>query len=126
MTIINQAENAKITSTKITMEDHGCLTFFIGLEGAGWGCGFGGYCIGHGCLGDKPEEFTAENGGGLVAMMRIMDTVGVEKWEDLKGKYVRVVLSEWGGKVTKIGNLIENKWFDIDEFFRTYKEGENK
>lgn len=46
-------QNAKITSTQITMKDHGCLTFWINLEGAGWGVGLGGYCIGHGFLGAK-------------------------------------------------------------------------
>ena len=80
-------ENAVIESTAITMADHGCLTFWIYLSGGGLGCGFGGYSIGHGYLG--AEEFTADSGAGLTAMMKIMDVVGVDKWEDLKGKYVR-------------------------------------
>ena len=55
-------------------------------------------------------------------MMRIMDTVGVEKWEDLKDKYVRVVDDGWGSSIKKIGNIIDDKWFDIDKFFKEYKE----
>ena len=109
-----EIKNAKITDTSITMADHGCLTFWILLEGGSWGCGFGGYCIGKGYLGAK--EFAAENGDGLVAMMEIMDTVGVEKWEDLKGKYVRCEI-KWGDGITKIGNILKDRWFDIHEFF---------
>ena len=60
-----EIKNAKITNVSITMSDHGCLTFWLTLEGGGWGCGYGGYCIGKGYLGAK--EFTAENGDGLVA-----------------------------------------------------------
>lgn len=110
-----QIENAKISKTSITMADHGCLTFWVFVDGGGWGCGFGGYCIGHGYLGAK--EFTAENGDGLEAMMHIMDTVGVEKWEDLKGKYCRCKMEGPGGGIAAIGNIIEDRWFDIREFY---------
>lgn len=90
--------NAKITNVSISMEDHGCLTFWLNLDGDGWGVNIGGYCIGHGYLG--AENFDATE-GGLEAMMRIMDTVGVSKWEDLKGQYVRAESHGWGGRVTK-------------------------
>ena len=100
------------------MADHGCLTFRITLDSGTWCVGYGGYCIGHGFLGS--DSFMAENGGGLVAMMKIMDTVGVERWEDLKDKYVRIVDDGWGSSVRKIGNIIEDKWFDIDKFFKEY------
>lgn len=68
-------ENAKITNISLTMADHGCLTFWIAVEGAGWGCSIGGYCIGKDCLG--ANEFSGY-GPGLEAMMRIMDVVGVD------------------------------------------------
>lgn len=117
---MNEIKNVKITNVSLTMADHGCLTFYLTLEGDGWGINYGGYCIGFGFL--RSDSFTAENGGGLVAMMKIMDTVGVEKWEDLKGKYLRVVDEGWGSSIKKIGNIIEDKWFDIDEFFKNYRE----
>jgi len=107
--------NAKITSVSITMADHGCLTFWVTLDGGGWGVSVGGYCIGHGYLG--AEKFDA-TGLGLEAMMRIMDTVGVSRWEDLKGEYVRAEVNGWGGGVTKIGNILKDKWFDLDKFFK--------
>ena len=56
-------KNAKITGASITMADHGCLTFWIYLEGYGWGCGFGGYCIGHGYI--DADTFSAESGKGI-------------------------------------------------------------
>lgn len=115
--------NAKITGTKLTMEDHGCLIFWVFLEGAGWGVGYGGYCIGHGYQG--ADEFIAANGNGLEAMMRIMDVVGVDTWEDLNGKYVRVKTEGWGKKVDVIGNIMKDKWFNIKEFFEAKKGAEN-
>ena len=108
--------NAKITGTTLTMEAHGCLSFYIFVECDGWSCGIGGYCIGHGYVGCNAEEFSSSE-KGLVAMMRIMDVVGVEKWEDLPGKYIRIVDDGWGSKITKIGNIVKDKWFDIKEFF---------
>ena len=113
-----EIKNAKIVDVSLTMADHGVLTFDLSLVGSGWGVGYGGYVIGKGYVGAK--EFAAE-GKGLVALMRIMDTVGVEKWEDLKGKYVRVVTEGWGSTVTTIGNILEDKWFNAREFFSEEK-----
>ena len=109
-----EIKNAKIEHVSITMADHGCLTFYITLNGGCWGCNFGGYCIGNGYLGSDTFSASAE---GLEAMMRIMDTVGVEKWEDLEGKYIRIVDNGWGSTITKIGHITDDKWFDINEFF---------
>lgn len=51
-------------------------------------------------------------------MMKIMDVVGVTNWEDLKGKYCRIKSDGWGSLVTTIGNILDDKWFDIGEFFK--------
>lgn len=111
-------KNAQVTNVSLTMVDHGVQSFWLTLEGDGWECGYGGYCIGKGYLG--ADEFTVEKGDGLEAMMRIMDVVGVDTWEDIRGKYVRVMLEhEWGGGIDTIGNLIKDKWFNIREFFAT-------
>jgi hypothetical protein len=114
-----EIKNAKITNISVSMEDHGCLTFYITLDGGGWGCTYGGYCIGKGYLGAK--EFYSTD-AGLEIIMRIMDTVGVEKWEDLKGKYCRVKTEGWGGTIRAIGNILTNKWFDIEEFYSNYND----
>lgn len=115
-----EIKNARIENVSITMADHGCLTFHLALDGGSWGCCYGGYCIGHGYLG--ANEFTA-SAKGLECIMRIMNTVGVERWEDLKGKYIRIVDPGWGGTITKIGHITDDKWFDIKEFFQEGKDG---
>ena len=117
-------ENMKITKVSLTMADHGCLTFYITVEGAGIGVNLGGYCIGTGYLG--AQVFTAESGGGLVAMMNIMNVVGVHKWEDLEGKYCRIKIDGLGSTVSVIGNIIENKWFDMKKFFEEYGDKQTK
>ena len=106
--------NAKIENASITMADHGCLTWYLSLNGSGWGVNIGGYVIGHGYLGAK--EFKGSE-KGTESLMRVMDTVGVENWEDLPGKYIRVCSEEWGSRITKFGNIIEDKWFDCRVFF---------
>lgn len=106
--------NAKITSVSLTMADHCCLTYYLGLDMGGTKCSYGGLCIGHGYLG--ADEFEGSP-YGLEAMMRIMDTVGVDRWEDMKGKYCRVVSDGWGSVVHTIGHIIEDKWFDQRKFF---------
>ena len=111
--------NAKITNVSLTMADHGCLTFYLTLEIPNGGCNYGGYCIGHGYLGAK--EFDGYE-KGLVAMMQIMNVVGVERWEDLRGKYVRFEDNGWGSKIDVIGNIIEEKWFSLKEFFLREEE----
>ena len=80
--------NMKIRNTSLTMADHDALTFNLSLEGDGYGVLYGGYMIGKGYLGAKEFHGSAK---GSEALMRIMDTVGVERWEDLSGKYVRIV-----------------------------------
>jgi len=108
--------NAKIVSADISMTDHSVLTYSLELQGDSWGCSFGGYVIGRGYLGAEEFEGSAK---GLEAIMRIMDTVGVEKWSDVPGRYVRVESQGISTPITKIGNIISDKWFDQREFFST-------
>ena len=110
-----EIKNGKITDVTLTMKDHGVLTFYLTVEGGGVGFGYGGYVIGHGYLGANDFEGSDK---GMEAIMRIMNTVGVNSWEDLEGKYLRYEDNGWGSGVTKIGHIIEDKWFDIKEFFK--------
>ena len=106
--------NAMIENVSLSMADHGVLCYYLTLKMNGCGCSYGGRVIGKGYLGAK--EFQGYE-KGTEALMRIMDVVGVEKWEDMKGKYVRVELPGWGGIVDRIGNIIEDKWFSQEAFF---------
>ena len=113
-------ENVKITKVSLSMADHDCLTFDIFVDGSGWSCAIGGYRIGRGYLG--ASEFVAENGYGLEAMMHIMNVVGVDRWENLVGKYCRVKSDGWGSTIKVIGNIVEDKWFDLEKFFEEKKK----
>ena len=70
--------------------------------------------MGHGYLGASKFD-SSEN--GIEYLMRIMDTVGVETWESLEGKLVRVATKGLGSGVKIIGNIIKDKWFDSELFF---------
>lgn len=114
--------NAQIKGAELTMENHGCISFDVVVEGAGWGCVFGGYSLGHGYLGAK--EFSGY-GPGMESIARIMDTVGVTKLSDLEGIYIRTAVT--GDRRLKIiGNIINDKWFDIKSFFEDAQENDNK
>lgn len=112
-----ELHNAKITGTKLGFEDHGIMTFFLYLEFDGGGVGFGGYSL------DQWSEERQERvgfGASMDCLKEIMQTVGVENWEDLKGKHVVVESEGWGGKATGIRNLIkEDVWFRPKEFFES-------
>lgn len=92
--------NAKIIATMLGYEDHGILTCMIYLNQAGSSQVFGGYRL------DSPNGDHVSCGFWI---RRILNVVGVEKWEDLNGKYVRVNGSDM--EIEGIGNIIENKWF---------------
>lgn len=111
-----EIKNGKITEVTITMADHGVCTFYLIIEGNGVGFAYGGYVIGHGYLNSKHFNGSSK---GIEAMLKIMDTVGVDTWENLKGQYIRYEDNGLGSSVKKIGNIITDKWFDIEEFFTT-------
>lgn len=114
-------ENALIEKVDLSMADHGCLTLAMTLQGGGWGVVYGGYCLGKGYLG-ADDDFFDGSAAGMEYLMRIMDTVGVERFQDLKGKYVRVATKGWGSQVKIIGNILKDKWFDAETFFVDKKE----
>lgn len=110
-----EIRNAKITSTMLGREDHGILTFMIFVEFYGAGCGIGGYALDQYDRATENRVFSAK---GLEAISKILETVGVDQWEELKGKYIRVKDNGVGSTVDEIGNLMEEKWFNLREFFQ--------
>lgn len=89
-------KNARIEGTMLGIEGHGILTAFLYLEYDGGGQGFGGYSI----EGPYASKF----------IKRVLEVVGVEEWEELKGKHIRVKATSI--KVHEIGNILEDKWFN--------------
>lgn len=112
-------ENALIKSVDLSMADHGYLTLAMTLEGGSWGVVYGGYALGKGHLGASDFKGSAT---GTEYLMRIMDTVGVEKFQDLKGKYVRVAIKGLSSPVKIIGNVLKDNWFDVESFFQWHED----
>lgn len=112
--------NAKITNVSLNMKNHGCVTLDICLDGHGWGVVYGGYCLGKGYLGAE-DNFFKGSAQGMEAIIRIMDTIGVDDLDDMVGKYVRVASKGLGSSIKIIGNIIEDKWFDYESFFEDAK-----
>lgn len=111
-------KNAKIRSTMLGREDHGIMTFMIFIDADGFGCGVGGYWLDEFNSATQTRVFRAES---MEAISKVLEVVGVDKWEDLPGKYIRFEDNDRGSTVTKIGNIIEDKWFDLEEFFLSMK-----
>ena len=110
-------KNARIQSTMLGREDHGIMTFMINISSDGFYCGVGGYCLDRFDSAKQTRVFRAES---MEAISKVLEVVGVDKWEDLPGKYIR--FEDNGSIITKIGNIIEEKWFDIREFFGNLKK----
>lgn len=103
-----EIKNAKIVSTMLGREDHGILTALITLDFSSFKQAFGGYALD---THDGKKRVGHEACGQFV--MGVLEVVGVESWEDLKGKYVRVDMETgWNGKILRIGHITEDKWFD--------------
>lgn len=106
--------NMKITSVDLSMGDHGCIALAMTMEGNGYGVVYGGYCLGHGYLGAKEFDGSEK---AMPYIMNIMNVVGVERFNDMKGKCARVAIRGIGSSTKIIGNIIEDKWFDSESFF---------
>ena len=103
--------NAKIEKTMLGIEDHGIMTFSLSLGFNSCGQGFGGYAL---------DGRAGETGHGksIQCIRKILETVGVMQWEDLEGKLIRIKKdSEFSGPIRAIGNIMEDKWFDIEKFW---------
>ncbi len=113
-----EMKNAVIRSTTLGVEDHGILTFFLHLDYDGSGQGFGGYGL------DEPVHengtFKGRRGTayGCEAIRRVLEVLGVERWEKLPGTPCRVVAEHT--KVNRIGHYLKDQWLDLsalaDEF----------
>ena len=112
-------KNARIKSTMLGREDHGIMTFMIYIDAYDFSCGVCGFCLDEYNDDIKARVFRAES---MEVISEILDVVGVDKWEDLPGKYIRFEDDGWGTTVTKIGNIINDKWFDMREFFGKEKD----
>jgi hypothetical protein len=110
--------NAKIAYTMLGYEDHGIMSCYLTLEGDVWACNYGGYALDQ---YDKEKRERFGTADGFNAIISLMKTLDVEKWEDLKGQFVRVESEGWGGGIVRIGHLMKDQWFSFEDFFNEKK-----
>ena len=117
---MSEIKNYRIISTHLGYEADGVFTFYLRLKGAdGIHVSVGGYALdspdnlGIGLLSKRSLTFK-----GITLISKILDTVGVANWEELRGQYIRVEDSYIEGHITKFGNLIEDKWIDLVDYFK--------
>jgi hypothetical protein len=91
-----EIKNAKIQSTFLGIEDHGIFTAMITLDYGESSQGFGNHDLTY-------RDY------GIKYLRKILEVVGVDCWEELKGKHVRV---KSDGHIYSIGHIIEDKWFE--------------
>ena len=107
--------NAVIDYVSLGREDHGIMTFYIGLRSGSCGVVVGGYAL------DEYDELLDKrvvHPKSMELITRILEVVGVDKWEDLVGKYIRYVDHGLGCIVYEIGNIFEDEWLNLRKFFK--------
>jgi len=86
------------------------LTAWLHLDLGGCGQGFGGYAL----YWPDREDMLKGNYAG-VFIHRCIEIGGVEKWEQLPGKTIRVIKDSWAGPIEAIGHIIKDDWFYPDK-----------
>ncbi len=105
---------AQIESASITIERGFILSCWLQLNYGGSGQGFGGYFFMLGKTSAHYESAKNFNAAGIY-IMRILEIAGVESWNELKGKTIRVEKTDEWGSILRIGHIIKDDWFDPKE-----------
>ena len=112
---MTEIKNAIIKSTSLGTEDHFILSAWVHLDYESGDQRFGGYA-----LDGQPEK--REPGYGRTPhancglfIARVLEVVGVDSWEKLPGKSVRVRADS--AKVEAIGHFLKDEWFVPEEEF---------
>lgn len=114
-----EIKNAIIESATIDTGDRGLLTAWLHLDYGGAGQGFGGFVL------YLPKEFKHFTNKGDFAghfIFRCMQIAGVGRWEDMKGKTIRVKAGH--SNVVAIGHIVKDDWFNPSEDFERMRKPE--
>lgn len=108
--------NARIERTFLGREDHGILTFTLGLNTDRYMCQYGGFALDRETHDGAHEYYAA----GLEAIAKLIEAIGARSWEDLRGMLVRIAVSD--RSVVKIGHILHDTWVDLREVFKNGEE----
>lgn len=91
-----EISNGVIGATFLGIEDHGIFTCIVHIDRENYHQGFGTHNL-------------MFSNYGIPYLRRILEVAGVDSWEKLKGRNIRVCAS-WD-KIHGIGHIIKNDWF---------------
>jgi len=97
-------QNAIIKSVELG-QAHGCLSAWVHLDYGGTCQGFGGYVL---YLPKTSRHHALLSVAGHF-IWRVMEIAGVDRWEDVPGKTVRVRSDR--ASVSAIGHIVKDNWF---------------
>lgn len=111
-----ETQNAIITSVSIDTER--CLSAWLHLDYGFTGQGFGGFALYTPHTKDRNKALAGNYAG--VFIQRCIEIGGVDKWEQLKGKTIRV--RQEHTKVHAIGHIVKDDWFEPSAEFSTIQK----
>ena len=102
--------NAKILDADICIGEHNRLTFKLCIKSKNFSTVIGDYC-----LDDEVNGKRRSTPYSATLIRDILEVVGVTSWKELIGRYIRIDDREGLNlPILKIGNIIEDKWLDIE------------
>ena len=108
-----EIKNAVIEKVFLGYEGHGVLTFNLILNYGGVIQCFGGYSL-------WCEKETKQAVFGVDCIVNVLRVVGVNDWDSLVGKSVRVKTDGMIGMIQSIGNYLKDDWFTPKELAKKY------
>lgn len=115
----NEIRNAVIESTRLSFSDRGFLDMWLMLDYGGSGQGFGGYTL---YLPKSWNHHSLESPAGHF-IFRVMEIAGVEDWDRLKGRTIRVRIEN--GLIAAIGHIVKDDWFCPREDFEPLRSSKS-